>query len=34
MMCQMMLDGYWCGMIWLNADVDILHVKKIGLNDP
>jgi hypothetical protein len=33
MMWQMMLDGCWCGMIWLNADVDTLHVKRIDLND-
>jgi hypothetical protein len=30
---KMMLDGCWCGMIWLNADVDSLYVKKISLND-
>jgi hypothetical protein len=26
-----MLDKCWCGMIWLDADVDTLYVKKIGL---
>jgi hypothetical protein len=31
-MWQIMLNGYWCDMIWLDADVDILHVKRIGLN--
>jgi hypothetical protein len=28
-----MLDECWYDMIWLNADVDILHAKKIGLSD-
>jgi hypothetical protein len=32
-MWQIMLDEYWWGMTWLDADVDILHVKRIGLND-
>jgi hypothetical protein len=32
-MGQMMLDGCWRVMTWLDADVDILHVKRIGLND-
>jgi hypothetical protein len=31
-MWQMMFDEYWRCMTWLNADVDILHVKKIDLN--
>jgi hypothetical protein len=30
----MMLDECWRGMTWLDADVDTLYVKKIGLNDP
>jgi hypothetical protein len=30
----MMLNGCWCGMIWLDADVVTLHVKSIDLNDP
>jgi hypothetical protein len=34
MMWQMMLDGCWCGMTWLDADVDTLHAKRISLNDP
>jgi hypothetical protein len=29
----MMLDVYWCGMIWLDTDVDTLYAKKINLND-
>jgi hypothetical protein len=29
-----MLGGWWRDMIWLDADVDILHVKRIDLNDP
>jgi hypothetical protein len=33
MMWQMMLDTCWRGMTWLDADVDILYVKKIDLND-
>jgi hypothetical protein len=33
-MWQMMLDECWCDMIWLDADVDNLHAKKIGLNNP
>jgi hypothetical protein len=33
MMCQMMLNGCWCGMIWLDADVDSLLAKRIDLND-
>jgi hypothetical protein len=28
-----MLDGCWRDMIWLDADIDILHVKRIDLND-
>jgi hypothetical protein len=34
MMCQMVLDRYWCDITWLETDVDNLHVKKINLNDP
>jgi hypothetical protein len=26
---QIMLDGCWYGMTWLNADVDTLHAKKM-----
>jgi hypothetical protein len=33
MIWQMMLDRYQCGMIWLNPDVDTLHVKRIDLNN-
>jgi hypothetical protein len=33
-MWQMMLDVYWCGMTWLDVDVDTLHAKRIDLNDP
>jgi hypothetical protein len=33
MMCHMMLDRCWHDMLWLDADVDILHVKRIDLND-
>jgi hypothetical protein len=33
-MKQVMLDECWCGMTWLDANVDILHAKRIGLNDP
>jgi hypothetical protein len=29
----MMLDKYWRNMIWLKANVDILYIKKINLND-
>jgi hypothetical protein len=29
----MMLDGCWRDMSWLDADVDTLHAKRIGLND-
>jgi hypothetical protein len=29
----MMLDGCWRDISWLDADVDTLHAKKIGLND-
>jgi hypothetical protein len=29
-----MLDGCWCAIIWLDTDVDTLHIKKIGLNNP
>jgi hypothetical protein len=32
-MWQMMWDECWCDMTWLDADVDILHAKNIGLND-
>jgi hypothetical protein len=32
-MWQMMLDGCRRDMTWLDADMDILHVKKINLND-
>jgi hypothetical protein len=32
-MWQMILDGCWRGMIWLDAYVDTLHVKRIDLND-
>jgi hypothetical protein len=34
MVWQMMLDGYWCDMTWLDADVNILYAKRIGLNNP
>jgi hypothetical protein len=34
MMWNMMLDGYWRDMTWLDAGVDTLHAKRIGLNDP
>jgi hypothetical protein len=34
MMWQMMLDGCWRGMTWLDDDVDTLYTKRIGLNDP
>jgi hypothetical protein len=34
MMWQVMLDECWRDMIWLYANVDTLHVKKIGFNDP
>jgi hypothetical protein len=27
-----MLDKCWCDMIWLDADINILHVKKNNLN--
>jgi hypothetical protein len=33
-MWQMMLEWYWHDMTWLNADMDILYVKRIGLNGP
>jgi hypothetical protein len=29
-----MLNGCWRIIIWLDADVDILHAKRIDLNDP
>jgi hypothetical protein len=29
---QMMFDECWCGMTWLDANVDTLHTKRIGLN--
>jgi hypothetical protein len=28
-----MLYECWCDMIWMDADVDILHGKRIDLND-
>jgi hypothetical protein len=28
-----MLNGCWCGIIWLDADVDNLRVKRNDLND-
>jgi hypothetical protein len=31
---QMILDGCWCDITWLDADVDTLHVKRIYLNNP
>jgi hypothetical protein len=34
MMWQVMLDECWRGLVWLDADVDTLHAKIIGLNDP
>jgi hypothetical protein len=30
---DVMLDGCWRVVTWLNTDVDTLHVKKINLND-
>jgi hypothetical protein len=30
----MMLDGWWHGITWLDADMDTLYVKRIGLNNP
>jgi hypothetical protein len=33
MMWQVMLNGSWRIMIWLDADVNILYAKKIKLND-
>jgi hypothetical protein len=27
------LDRCWRGMIWLDADIDTFHVKRIDLND-
>jgi hypothetical protein len=37
LLCEMMwhviLNGCWCGMVWLDTDVDILYAKRIGLND-
>jgi hypothetical protein len=33
MMWQVMLDGCWRDMSWLNTDVDILHAEIIDLND-
>jgi hypothetical protein len=33
MILQMILDGCWRDMIWLNTDVDTLHTKRINLND-
>jgi hypothetical protein len=32
-MWQIMWDGYWHSMNWLDIDIDNLHVKKINLND-
>jgi hypothetical protein len=32
-MWQIMLDECWCDMTWLDTYVDILRVKRIGLND-
>jgi hypothetical protein len=29
----MMLDGCWCGMTWLDTDVDTLYIERINLND-
>jgi hypothetical protein len=31
MMWHIMLDGCWHDMTWLDVDVYILHVKKIGV---
>jgi hypothetical protein len=33
MMWQMILDGCWRGMTWLDVDVDTFHAKRIDLND-
>jgi hypothetical protein len=33
-MWQMILDRCWRGIILLDTDVDTLHAKIIGLNDP
>jgi hypothetical protein len=33
-MSQLMLNGCWRDMIWLDANVDILYAKKIDLNNP
>jgi hypothetical protein len=33
MMWQIMLDGYWRDMTWLDADIDTLHIKGIDLNN-
>jgi hypothetical protein len=33
MMWQIMLDRCWRDMTQLNSDVDIWHIKRIGLND-
>jgi hypothetical protein len=33
MMSGMMLDGYWCVMMWLDANMNTLHVKRIDLSD-
>jgi hypothetical protein len=34
MIWQMMLDEWWFDMIWLDTDVNNLHVKIIDLNKP
>jgi hypothetical protein len=31
---QIILDGCWRDMAWLDADVDTLQTKRIDLNDP
>jgi hypothetical protein len=33
MMWQMILEGCWHGMTWLDVDVDILYDKRIDLNN-
>jgi uncharacterized protein YraI len=30
---EVMLDGCWHDMTWLDADVDTLYIKRIDLND-
>jgi uncharacterized protein YraI len=32
-MLQMMLDGCWRDITWLDADVNTLHAKRIDLDD-